>query len=145
MTGTRYLVHGVFWDGAPSNAAEYDGGTPVMRLQSPSGDFREVSLQPGARLGFRVAGGRFCLGHHKVLEDMVTREAGLVQQVRSAAKAAALTCPSPEATLDRINAGHAARARALLAQAAVEGFDVVDERNLGKFSSGVPAVQEPLF
>jgi hypothetical protein len=99
-----------------------------MRLQSPSGDFREVSLQPGARLGFRVAGGRFCLGHHKVLEDMVTREAGLVQQVRSAAKAAALTCPSPEATLDRINAGHAARARAVLAQAAVEDFDVVDER-----------------
>ncbi|MDR6413521.1 DUF2797 domain-containing protein [Pseudarthrobacter sulfonivorans] len=233
MTGTRYLVHGVFWDGAPAASAGHDGGSPVLRLQSPSGGFREVSLQPGDRLGFDVAArGRFCLGHHKVhsatsrthvlcaasapaakgkqcercfvlddsrlihdfhrggyvpdglrtyllqehwlyvatfaggaskvgtasglrkwnrlaeqgavvaryvaraqdgrvvriLEDMVTREAGLVQQVRSAAKADALTSPSPEAALDAVNAGHAAGARALLAQAAVEDFDVVDER-----------------
>ncbi len=67
MTDTRYLVHGVFWDGQPAPGQEYDGGSPVLRLQPPSGAFREVSLHPGARLGFQVAsGGRFCLGHHKV-------------------------------------------------------------------------------
>jgi hypothetical protein len=233
VTDTRYLVHGVFWDGVPAAAAEHDGGSPVLRLQSPSSDFREISLQPGNRLGFDVVvPGRFCLGHHKVhsattrthvlcaagtpaakgkqcercfvrddsrlihdfhrggyvpdglrtylmqehwlyvatfaggaskvgtasglrkwnrlaeqgavvaryvaraqdgrvvriLEDMVTREAGLVQQVRSAAKAEALTAPLPAAGLDATNAGHAARVRALLVQAAVEDFDVVDER-----------------
>ena len=43
MTDTRYLVHGVFWDGAPPGSAENrpsgrnDGGTPVMRLQDPAG------------------------------------------------------------------------------------------------------------
>ncbi|MET3140488.1 UNVERIFIED_ORG: hypothetical protein ABIB19_000612 [Arthrobacter sp. UYEF10] len=67
MTDTRYLVHGVFWDGAPAQTVRHDGGSPVLRLQSPSGNLREVSLKPGARLGFAVADhGRFCLGHHKV-------------------------------------------------------------------------------
>jgi hypothetical protein len=66
VTDTRYLVHGVFWDGTPASRQEDDGGSPVLRLESPSGAFREVSLHPGARLGFQVSGGRFCLGHHKV-------------------------------------------------------------------------------
>lgn len=226
MTDTRYLVHGVFWDGAPAQTVRHDGGSPVLRLQSPSGNVREVSLKPGARLGFAVADhGRFCLGHHKVhsassrdhilcpasaravkgkqcercfvlddsrlihdfhrggrvpdglrtyllqdhwlyvatfaggaskvgtashlrkwnrlaeqgavvaryvaraadgrvvriLEDMVTREAGLAQQVRSAAKAEALAGPLPAATLDGINERHAAAVRTMLGQAAVDG------------------------
>lgn len=63
MTDTRYLVHGVFWDGPPAATAADDGGAPVLRLQSPSGDFRELGLRPGARLGFRVAGpAKSCLG-----------------------------------------------------------------------------------
>ncbi|MDQ5861730.1 MAG: DUF2797 domain-containing protein [Actinomycetota bacterium] len=233
MTDTRYLVHGVFWDGAPAQSVGHDGGSPVLRLQSPSGDLREVSLKPGARLGFAVADhGRFCLGHHKVhsasnrdhilcpasapaargkqcercfvlddsrlvhdfhrggrvpdglrtyllqdhwlyvatfaggaskvgtashlrkwnrlaeqgavvaryvaraqdgrivriLEDMVTREAGLAQQVRSAAKAEALAGPLPAAALDGINSAQAAAVRTLLGQAAVEGFSTVDEQ-----------------
>lgn len=233
MTDTRYLVHGVFWDGAPALNPEHDGGSPVLRLQSPSGDLREIGLQPGARLGFSTADcGRFCLGHHKVfsatsrrhvlcpakaqaargkqcepcfgrddsrlihdfhrggrvpdglrtylmqehwlyvatfargaskvgtasdvrkwnrlaeqgavvaryvarandgrvvrvLEDMLTREAGLAQQVRSAAKAEALAGPLPEAELEAINHRLAAGARILLAQAAVEGFGIVEER-----------------
>lgn len=233
MTDTRYLVHGVFWDGAPARHQDYDGGGPVLRLQSPSGAFREVSLHPGARLGFRVAaGGRFCLGHHKVhsesrrdhvpcpaaapaakgkqcercfvvddsrlihdfhrggrvpaglrtylmqqhwlyvatfaggaskvgtashlrkwnrlaeqgavvaryvasaqdgrvvriLEDMVSAEAGLTQQIRSAAKEEALVQPMPGSGLDAINAGRAAAVRTLLAGAAVEGFTIVDEQ-----------------
>ncbi len=233
MTDTRYLVHGVFWDGAPALGPGHDGGSPVLRLQSPGGAFREISLQPGATLGFSVAAsGRFCLGHHKVfsatrrdhvlcpakaratrgkqcercfvvddsrlihdfhrggrvpdglrtylmqehwlyvatfaggatkvgtasglrkwnrlaeqgavvaryvaraqdgrvvriLEDMLTREAGLAQQVRSAAKAEALAGPLPEAELDAINHRHAAGARVLLAQAAVDGFEVADEQ-----------------
>ena len=233
MTDTRYLVHGVFWDGEPAPGQEYDGGSPVLRLQPPSGAFREVSLHPGARLGFQVAsGGRFCLGHHKVhsesrrdhvlcpaaapaakgkqcercfvlddsrlihdfhrggrvpaglrtylmqqhwlyvatfaggaskvgtashlrkwnrlaeqgavvaryvaraqdgrvvriLEDMVTKEAGLTQQVRSAAKEEALVQPLPGSGLDAINARHAAAVRTLLARAAVEHFSIVDEQ-----------------
>ena len=232
MTDTRYLVHGVFWDGAPAQTAGHDGGSPVLRLQSPSGDLHEVSLAAGARLGFAVADhGRFCLGHYKVnsarsrdhilcpasapavkgkqcercfvlddsrlihdfhrggrvpdglrkyllqdhwlyvatfaggaskvgtashlrkwnrlaeqgavvaryvaraedgrvvrlLEDMVTREAGLAQQVRSAAKAEALAGPLPAAAVDSMNERHAAAVRALLGQAAVEGFSIVDE------------------
>ena len=67
MTDTRYLVHGVFWDGPPASATEYDGGAPVLRLQSPSGDFRQLSLDPGARLGFHVVEPfRSCLGHLRV-------------------------------------------------------------------------------
>lgn len=232
MTDARYLVHGVFWDGAPAQGPEYDGGSPVLRLQPASGALTDISLQPGAALGFRLAAeGRFCLGHHKVfsassrehilcpsnaqaargkqcercfvlddsrlihdfhrggrvpdglrtylmqehwlyvatfaagaskvgtassirkwnrlaeqgavvaryvakaqdgrvvriLEDMVTRETGLAQQVRSAAKAEALTEPRPAAELDTINHGLAGGVRAILAQAAVDGFEVVDE------------------
>lgn len=243
MTDTRYLVHGVFWDGAPPGSpagrpsgagpADRDGGTPVMRLQDPSGRFRELALAAGSRLGFSVAaGGKSCLGHHKVhgpadrdhvlcraqapavrgsqcercfvmddfrlihdfhrgggvpqglraylmqqhwlyvatfaggaskvgtasnlrkwnrlaeqgavvaryvaraddgrvvriLEDMLTRDAGLPQQVRSAAKAAALVAPVPDVELDELNRRLAGEARALVARAGVEGFDAVDER-----------------
>lgn len=211
MTDTRYLVHGVFWDGPPAASGTSDGGSPVLRLQqlSPGHGFSEVRLDAGARLGFRVADtGKHCLGHTKVfseserehvpcpdrfpavrgsqcercfvvddsrlihdfhrggrvppglrsylmqphwlyvatfahgaskigtasqprkwnrlaeqgavvaryvalaedgrvvrlLEDMVTREAGLAQQVRSAAKAAALTDPLPGSRLDELTA-----------------------------------------
>ncbi|KIS26699.1 hypothetical protein TV39_15680 [Arthrobacter sp. SPG23] len=244
MTDTRYLVHGVFWDGAPPGSpantgtgqrgpAKRDGGTPVVRLQDPSGGFRELELDAGSRLGFRVAaGGKWCLGHHKVhgpadrdhvlcpakasavkgsqcercfvvddsrlihdfhrgggvppglraylmqqhwlyvatfasgaskvgtasnlrkwnrlaeqgavvaryvaraddgrvvrvLEDMLTRDAGLPQQVRSAAKAAALVAPAPAVELDALNRQLAGDARALLARAGGEGFEVVDEQ-----------------
>jgi hypothetical protein len=245
VTDTRYLVHGVFWDGAPPGfppapgsaegapSGKRDGGTPVMRLQDPSGGFRELELDAGSRLGFRVAaGGKSCLGHHKVhgparrdhvpcpakapavkgsqcercfvvddfrlihdfhrgggvpqglraylmqqhwlyvatfangaskvgtasnlrkwnrlaeqgavvaryvaraddgrvvriLEDMLTREAGLPQQVRSAAKAASLVAPAPAVELDALNRRLAGEARAVLVRAGVEGFETVDER-----------------
>jgi hypothetical protein len=239
VTDTRYLVHGVFWDGAQPGSPEgpgsvrRDGGTPVMRLQDPAGGFSELTLDAGSRLGFRVAvEGKFCLGHHRVhgpasrdhvlcpakapaarggqcercfvvddsrlihdfhrgggvppglraylmqqhwlyvatfangaskvgtasnlrkwnrlaeqgavvaryvaraddgrvvrlLEDMLTRDAGLPQQVRSAAKAAALVAPAPAVELDALNRQLAGDARALLVRAGVEGFEVVDER-----------------
>jgi hypothetical protein len=240
VTGTRYLVHGVFWDGPPAASGTSDGGSPVLRLQrlSPGHGFSEVRLDAGARLGFRVAdSGKHCLGHTKVfseaerehvpcpdrfpalrgsqcerrfvvddsrlihdfhrggrvppglrgylmqphwlyvatfahgaskigtasqprkwnrlaeqgavvaryvalaedgrvvrlLEDMVTREAGLAQQVRSAAKAAALTDPLPGSRLDELNRRLAEEVRTLLAGTAVGGFDVggfaiVDEK-----------------
>ena len=67
MTDTRYLVYGVFWDGPPVSTPADDGGGPVLRLQSPEGDFREPSLRPGSRLGFHVVEpGRYCLGHVQV-------------------------------------------------------------------------------
>jgi len=64
----------------------------------------------------------------RVLEDLVTRDAGLPQQVRSAAKAAGLTAPPPAAALDERNSRLAARVRVLLRGAGQEGFEVVDER-----------------
>ncbi|NUS37371.1 MAG: DUF2797 domain-containing protein, partial [Pseudarthrobacter sp.] len=238
MTDTRYLVHGVFWDGPPpssgagASSGGDDGGAPVLRLQSPDGDFRQPALQAGARLGFEVVEpGRSCLGHvvvhssrrrdhilcaagapaakgkqcercfmldesrlmhdfHRggrvtpglrdylmqehwlyvatfaggatkvgtasgprkwnrlaeqgavaaryvaraqdgrvvrILEDLVTADVGLTQQVRSAAKAEALLQPLPARQLDAINLRAAAEARTLLARAAVDGFEDVEE------------------
>ena len=238
MTDTRYLVHGVFWDGPPAQAAATakeadDGGGVVLRLQSPEGEFREIALGRGRRLAFQVAEpGTFCLGHvtvesarsrshipcasaapavrgkqcgrcfvldesrlmhdfHRgarvtpglrdylmqehwlyvatfaggatkvgtasgprkwtrlaeqgaavaryvakardgrvvrILEDLVTAEVGLTQQVRSAAKAEALLQPVPAPELDAINAGAAGGVRALLGRTAVEGFETVEEQ-----------------
>ena len=240
MTDTRYLVHGVFWDSPPPAAVPGgpDGGLPVLRLQDlrfedPDGNFTNMTLDAGTRLGFRLAAeGKSCLGHHKVhgpadrdhvlcparapavkgsqcercfvlddsrlihdfhrggrvppglraylmqphwlyvatfaggaskvgtasdrrkwtrlaeqgavvaryvarardgrvvrlLEDMITRDAGLPQQVRAAAKAAALVAPAAGAELDALNARLAEEARTLLAGAGGDGFEVVDER-----------------
>jgi len=226
LTDTRYLVHGVSW-----HATDDDGG-PVLRLQSPEGDFCKASLSPGERFGFQVvASGRFCLGHVQVqsagsrrhvpctssapatrgkqcercfvldeprlmhdfhrggrvtpglrdylmqehwlyvatfaggatkvgtasrtskwtrlaeqgaavaryvakaqdgrvvriLEDLVTADLGLTQQVRSAAKAEALLLPLPAKAMDAVNARAAGDVRALLARAVVDGFETVEE------------------
>ena len=235
MTDTRYLVHGVFWDGPAPRArpAASGGRPPVMRLQDPDGAFTELTLDAGTRLGFRLAAaGKHCLGHHlvhgpadrdhvlcpdraaaakgsqcercfvlddsrlihdfhrggrvppglraylmqphwlyvatfangaskvgtashlrkwnrlaeqgavvaryvaraedgrvvRILEDMITRDAGLPQQVRAAAKAAALLAPAAAVELDAVNGRLAGEARTLLAGAGGEGFEVVDER-----------------
>ncbi|MFF2316285.1 DUF2797 domain-containing protein [Arthrobacter sp. NPDC058097] len=233
MTDTRYLVHGVFWDGPPAVSAASDGGRPVLRLQHRSGGFSEMALDAGTRLGFRVAdGARHCLGHTRVfsaterrhvtcpdsaqavrgtqcgtcqladdtrlihdfhrggrvpaglrgylmqphwlyvatfangaskigtasqprkwnrlaeqgavvaryvalaedgrvvrvLEDLATSEAGLAQQVRGAAKAAALTEPMPGVELDLLNRRRAEDVRAVLAGTAVGGFAIADEQ-----------------
>jgi hypothetical protein len=237
VTGTRYLVHGVFWDGTPVSApgaGQPDGGLPpVLRVQDPDGNFTDMTLDAGTRLGFRIAGdGKSCLGHHKVhgpadrnhvvcpargpavkgsqcercfvlddsrlihdfhrggrvppglraylmqphwlyvatfaggaskvgtashlrkwnrlaeqgavvaryiahaddgcvvriLEDMITRDLGVPQQVRSAAKAAALVSPAAAAELDALNARLAGESRVLLSRTGGEGFKVVDER-----------------
>ncbi|MFE4227410.1 DUF2797 domain-containing protein [Arthrobacter sp. NPDC056886] len=69
MTDTRYLVHGVFWDGpAPVPAAASGKGVlPVLRLQDPDGTLTGLALDAGTRLGFRLAAkGKHCLGHHNV-------------------------------------------------------------------------------
>ncbi|WP_026266467.1 DUF2797 domain-containing protein [Arthrobacter sp. 131MFCol6.1] len=64
----------------------------------------------------------------RLLEDMITREAGLPQQVRAAAKAAALLAPAAAVDLDALNGRLAGEVRTLLAGAGGEGFAVVDER-----------------
>jgi hypothetical protein len=63
----------------------------------------------------------------RLLEDLVTRDAGLPQQVRAAAKAAALVAPVAAVELDARNRRLAAETRELLAGAGGEGFEVVDE------------------
>jgi hypothetical protein len=64
VTDTRYLVHGVFWDGPPavsaaSDGAASDGGRPVLRLQHRSGGFTEMTQVPDLPTGRRypVVGG----------------------------------------------------------------------------------------
>lgn len=237
MTDTRYLVHGVFWDGPPPvpgpGSGQSGAGRPALRLQDPAGSFTALALDAGTRLGFRLAAaGKSCLGHHKVhgpadrdhvpcpartdatkgsqcercfvlddsrlihdfhrggrvppglraylmqphwlyvatfangaskvgtashlrkwnrlaeqgavvaryvarandgrvvrlLEDLVTRDAGLPQQVRSAAKAAALVAPAAAVELDALNGRLAGKARALLTGAGGGGFEVLDEQ-----------------
>lgn len=234
MTDTRYLVHGVFWDGPAPAAGPVPPGAvrAALRLQDSAGAFTNVALDAGTRLGFRLAGpGKGCLGHHRVhgpadrdhvvcperapaargsqcgpcfavddsrlihdfhrggrvtpglraylmhphwlyvasfangatkigtasqlrkwhrlaeqgavvaryvaraadgrivriLEDLVTRDAGLPQQVRSAAKAAGLTAPVPAVALEELNSRLAVGVRTLLGGVVLEGFDVVDE------------------
>lgn len=63
----------------------------------------------------------------RVLEDLVTRELGLVQQVRSAAKAASLVEPRPGVELVATNRRHAAQVRGLLGGLAMIGFALVEE------------------
>ncbi len=109
------------------------------RLPGPSGTSAFSRVQPGippgrkwnrlaeqgavvARYVARADDGRVV----RILEDMVTRETGLAQQVRSPAKAEALT-ERPGAELDALNTVLAAKVRAVLAQAAVVGFEVVEE------------------
>lgn len=63
----------------------------------------------------------------RVLEDMVTRELGLVQQVRSASKAAGLVEPRAGVELLALNRQHAGRVRGLLGGLAMTGYAVVEE------------------
>lgn len=63
----------------------------------------------------------------RVLEDLVTRELGLVQQVRSAAKVAGLVEPRAAVELSTVNCQHAGRVRELLGGLAMTGYAVVEE------------------
>jgi hypothetical protein len=63
----------------------------------------------------------------RILEDLVTRDGGLPQQVRSAAKAAALAAPAPAGRIGARHAELAADARRILATAAEDGFEIVHE------------------
>jgi len=63
----------------------------------------------------------------RVLEDVVTREVGLVQQIRSASKAAGLVEPRSGVELVALNRQHAGRVRGLLGGLAMTGYEVVEE------------------
>jgi hypothetical protein len=234
VTDTRYLVHGVFWDGpAPVPAGASRGRPPAMRLQDTGGALTELTLDAGTRLGFRLAAaGKQCLGRHvvhgpadrdhilcparaaaakgsqceqcfvlddsrlihdfhrggrvppglraylmqphwlyvatfgngaskvgtashprkwnrlaeqgavvaryvahaqdgrvvRLLEDMITRDAGLPQHGPAATKAAALLTPAAAVDLDALNGRLAGEARTRLAGAGGDGFAVVDEQ-----------------
>jgi hypothetical protein len=76
-----------------------------------------------ARYIARAADGRIV----RILEDLVTRDGGLPQQVRSAAKAGALADPAPAGFLKAHNAALAATARRVISRSGLDGFEVVDE------------------
>ena len=98
-----------------------------------------------ARYVARAADGRVV----RILEDLVTAEAGLIQAVRSETKTAALARPLAAADLDRINAGHAAGVRQLLDASGREGFTITEEvwerpAQAGAVLDAVGAVPYPL-
>ena len=64
----------------------------------------------------------------RLLEDLVTRDAGLPQQIRSTAKAAGIAAPAAAVDVETHNAVVADRVRALLSVSGGEGYDVVDEQ-----------------
>jgi len=63
----------------------------------------------------------------RVLEDLVTRDLGLVQQVRSAAKVTGLVEPRTGVELAAVNRQHSGRVRELLGGLAMTGYSVVEE------------------
>lgn len=63
----------------------------------------------------------------RVLEDLVTCELGLVQQIRTAAKVAGLVEPRAAVELSTVNRQHAGRVRELLGGLAMTGYAVVEE------------------
>ncbi|WPU08412.1 DUF2797 domain-containing protein [Pseudarthrobacter oxydans] len=71
----------------------------------------------------RAADGRIV----RILEDLVSRDGGLPQQVRSAAKAGALADPAPASLLTAHHLKLAATARQVISGSGLEGFEVVDE------------------
>ncbi len=64
----------------------------------------------------------------RLLEDLVTSQLGIVQQVRRAAKAASLLDPRPAVELSMINKQAAARVRELLETVQLPGFTIVEEQ-----------------
>ncbi|MDQ0866324.1 hypothetical protein [Arthrobacter globiformis] len=134
MTDTRYLVHGVFWDGPPAVSAASDGGRPVLRLQHRSGAFTEMTLDAGTRLGFRVAdGAKHCLGHTRVFSATERRHVTCPASADAfrgsqcgacqlADDTAALMDPLPGDELELLNRSRAEDVRTLLAGTAVGGL-----------------------
>ncbi|WP_407709829.1 DUF2797 domain-containing protein [Arthrobacter nitrophenolicus] len=106
--------------------ATFAGGATKVGTASGPRKWNRLAEQGAvaARYVARAGDGRVV----RILEDLVTSEAGLTQQVRSAAKADALLQPLPATDIDAINASAAGEARALLARAAVDGFETVEEQ-----------------
>lgn len=106
--------------------ATFAGGATKVGTASGPRKWNRLAEQGAAvaRYVAHAADGRVV----RILEDLVTADAGLTQQIRSAAKAEALLRPLPPNELDGINARAAGEARGLLARTAVEGFAAVDER-----------------
>ncbi len=105
--------------------ATFAGGASKVGTASHLRKWHRLAEQGAvvARYVARAADGRVV----RILEDMVTRDAGLPQQVRSAAKAAALAGPAPAAGLDALNRRLAGEVRELLSRVPAGGFETVDE------------------
>ncbi|GGH92850.1 hypothetical protein GCM10007170_12350 [Arthrobacter liuii] len=105
--------------------ATFAGGATKVGTASGPRKWNRLAEQGAAVAGYvaRAQDGRVV----RILEDLVTADVGLAQQVRSAAKADALLQPLPDTALNAINASAAGEVRALLARTAVDGFEIVKE------------------
>ena len=106
--------------------ATFAGGASKVGTASQLRKWNRLAEQGAvvARYVARAEDGRIV----RLLEDLVTRDAGLPQQVRAAAKAAALVAPAAAVELDALNGRLAGKARTLLAGAGGDGFEVLNER-----------------
>ena len=105
--------------------ATFANGASKVGTASDNRKWQRLAEQGAVAASYvaRAADGRVV----RILEDLVTRDAGLPQQVRAAAKAAALAAPAPASRLRAHNAALATTARHVLSGAGEDGFDVVDE------------------
>lgn len=105
--------------------ATFAGGTTKIGTASAHRKWNRLAEQGAVQASYvaHADDGRVV----RVLEDLVTQELGLVQQVRGASKAAALLEPRTGVELAALNRNHAAKVRALLEGVALDGFEVIEE------------------
>jgi hypothetical protein len=106
--------------------ATFAGGATKVGTASAVRKWQRLAEQGAVRASFvaHAEDGRVV----RILEDLVTRELGTVQLIRSSAKAASLLDPLADVELCAINNRAAARTRELLGGLAMGGFSTVEEQ-----------------
>ena len=121
--------------------ATFADGTTKVGTASARSKWSRLAEQGAvaARYVARARDGRVV----RLLEDLVTADAGLTQFVRGSTKFAALLSPRPAASVDGTNAAAARRVREVLATVTLDGFDVVDEQwHPHDFAAVVPGTSQ---
>ena len=106
--------------------ATFAGGATKVGTASAVRKWQRLAEQGAVRASYvaHAEDGRMV----RILEDLVTRELGTVQLVRSAAKAASLLEPRADVELSALNKQAAARTRELLDALPMGGFSTVEEQ-----------------